>query len=214
MGDGTVWISEDTEWDEHEDTFLTGAFSGYHDTGRMAEEFEGLTVEAAVEWGRARADRVYVQHDGEHYSAGTEHPPEFPLWPPPNLPDFVWRREPADAWKDRTDADPPIAWAVTAWVSPDDDRIPEPSDDEPLRAVAERAGARFDLDQLTELRAQLASARDSTYILGRMAYRMRLEVPASTAAQAQSIASERLSLPDGWEPHFEVAPQDGARPSA
>ena len=53
---------------------------------------------------------------GVHDSAGAEHPPGVPRWPPDDVPVLERRRIPEDRRLDRTDADPPIAWRVDVQV--------------------------------------------------------------------------------------------------
>ncbi|HEY4281178.1 MAG TPA: hypothetical protein VGM91_23390 [Conexibacter sp.] len=120
-------IVEDDEHDENGDWFWCATFSGFYDTGgpRHAEQFFDLAVDEAIQWGRARADRVCVTlADGGPYSAGAASSKEYPPWPPADLAALVRRRPPAEEWKDRTPNDDAIGWQVTAWLRRADGIVP------------------------------------------------------------------------------------------
>ena len=139
MGKGAVWISEDLEGG-----YLLGTFSGVHDTGgaRPRDAFSDLPIEEALAWARARADHVCVEIVYARYSAGARPLDDYPAWPPHDLPALVRRRPPGEEWRDRTDDDDPIAWAVVAWVARADSSMPVRADwDAAVAALAARAGA-------------------------------------------------------------------------
>jgi hypothetical protein len=118
-----VWISEDEDPFEPEGGMLLGTFSGHLDRGGSApaDRFEGLPVEEAIAWGRARAERVYLRFGRSgYYSAGARKSREFPAWPPPDLPPLARRRPPGEEWRDRTEADEPIPWRVDVHLIPPD----------------------------------------------------------------------------------------------
>lgn len=220
MGRGTVWLTEEDD----EDGFLTGTFSGFHDTDReRGDECWDLTFDEALEWARARADRVCVElGDYRRFSAGAKPLPDYPPWPPDDLPRPVRRRRPGEEWKDRTDADPPIGWAVTAWLESADGTIRE--DDALIRTLAERAEAiswdRDELDgSLADMERAVEGARGGAEVgwfsYHMPAYRLRFDVSASTAPQAQALVSGRLDPPAEWVARVDVvpaAPHEGARP--
>jgi hypothetical protein len=201
--DGVVWISEDIDYAE-DGSYLTGRFYGHLDRGRVSDEFEDLSLEEAVAWGRARAQRVLIRIGyGRHVPVD-----DADLTPP------VRRRTPDEEWKDRTEADPPIAWAAEVLLSPPD---PEARQDGVVAAVAEAAGARWDSEPLDgwvrDLRAarrRLREGKGGSWITEwSPSYRLRLTVEASTHDQAVATARSRCPAPAGWREYVTAEP---ARP--
>ena len=64
------------------------------DAEGLVEGVEIDGADAAVAWGRERADMVYIRlghSDGTFFSAGSVHPPEdWPHWPPSAPPSECW----------------------------------------------------------------------------------------------------------------------------
>jgi hypothetical protein len=182
-----VWIAEDTEPTE-DGEYLTGRFYGHVDDGdRIADAFEDLSLDEAVAWGRARADRVLIRiGHGRHVPVE-----EADLTPPPR------RRIPSEEWKDRTEADPPIAWAVDVMLSPPDPRVRQ---DEVVAGIAEAAGGRWDAEPLEGRLAETDAQRgQEVYVLSHSAsYRVRLRLEAPTHDQAVAAARARCDPPAGW----------------
>lgn len=206
MRKGIVWLTEDED-----EGFLEGTFSGFHDLDpRLGEECFGLPLPEALAWARERADQVCVElGDHRRFSAGAKPLPDFPAWPPDDLPEPVRRRPPGQEWRDRTEADAPIDWTVTAWIARADGRLGE--DDELIRALAERAGAvRWDRKGLDGVLADMPQARGDEAVgwfsYHRPAYRLVFTAGAPTADQAQALVSGRLDLPAGWVAELETAP--------
>ena len=204
MGKGAVWMSEDLEGG-----CLLGTFSGVHDTGgaRPRAEFSDLPIEEALAWARARADRVCVEIVSTRYSAGARPLDDYPAWPPPDLPALVRRRPPGEEWRDRTDEDAPIAWAVVAWVERTDGSIPRRADWDPaIAALAARAGADgWDTEELDASIAAMERALRRAkpgeavgwFSYGHAAYRLRFTVEAPTRARALEAIRRRCVPPDG-----------------
>lgn len=111
--DGTVWIAEDI--DPEDPMLLTGRFSGYLDRDdRAEEEFDDLTADDAIAWGRARADVVLIRAgDTDYFCAGeiNPDPEEVGLWPPAGIR-LERRRFPGFEALDRLASDPPVLWEV------------------------------------------------------------------------------------------------------
>ena len=213
MRKGAVWMSEDLE-----NGYLLGTFSGVHDTGgpRPRDGFEALPIDEALAWGRARAGQVSVEIHHERYSAGAVPFADLPPWPPHGSPALVRRRPPGEEWRDRTDDDAPIAWAVVAWLGRTDGAIPERAEfDAEVGALAARAGAEgWDTKELDEAIAAKERALRragpggevgwTTY--GHNAYRLRFTVEAATRARALEAIRRRCVAPDGLTLALEARP--------
>lgn len=110
---GTVWIAE--EIDSEESFLLTGRFSGHLERdNRLVEEFDDLSVDDALSWGRARADVVMLRTGtSDYYSAGARNPDpgELPAWTPGAV-QLDRRRVPGFEALDNTEADAPVLWDV------------------------------------------------------------------------------------------------------
>ena len=116
--EGIVCIAEEEDLDDI--YMLTGLFYGHHerDDEIAGEEFEGLTAEEAIAWGRARAPVVLIRTgaSGIYLSAGHENPDGDPVWPPPDLR-LGRRRIPGFEPLDNTEDDPPVLWDVRVAVN-------------------------------------------------------------------------------------------------
>jgi hypothetical protein len=215
VAEGVVWISEDEDTYEPEGGMLLGTFSGHLDAGGSApaDEFEGLTAEEAIAWGRARADRVYIRlgRSGS-YSAGARKSREFPAWPPPDLPPLVRRRPPEEEWRDRTEADDPIPWRVDVHLVPPNWDTAELADERArweatVAAVAAVAGADgWDGDQIEGHFADYEAARArsggaeefgwASYYHPCFDVHLTVHAPTQVSAIEQGLA--RCSVPEGW----------------
>jgi hypothetical protein len=214
---GAVWIHED-EVIDIDGTVLLATFSGFHDTGgsRPGEEFHALPIDEAIAWGRERADKVYVTLGWEgRYWAGAGPSDEYPAWPPEDLPRPVRRRPRGEEWKDRTDADEPIRWAVSAWLRLAGGSMPGRDRDGEVAAIAERCGAEgWDADELDGALADVERARRaargsesySWFSYHRGAYRLQFAENAPTRERAIEQARRRCGTPDGWAVEFDAEP--------
>src|SRR5436305_3444076 len=121
VAEQTVWIAEEEDYDDELGGWVcTGTFFASVQTEEeLLEDADGLDVEAALAWARARCKRVMIRygHSG-YFSAGEEPVDDAPPWPPADLPELRRRRTPDEAWKGRTESDPPIAWRVVAHLQP------------------------------------------------------------------------------------------------
>src|SRR4051794_4818275 len=111
---GTVFIAEDCD-----ETYLTGVFRASWQTQRSElESVEGLSVEQALAWGRARSDRVQIRLGiGDYYWAGERAgPDDVAPWPEAEFSHLERRRHPEFMYLDRTLEDPPIMWTATLWL--------------------------------------------------------------------------------------------------
>ena len=119
---GTVFIAEQEDavfTGSQHDHYFTGRFGGYLDKGdRVWDSFDGLALEEALAWARARADRIVVRvGHGLRYAIGFAPDSALP-WPADGLEPPARRRTPDEAWKDRTDADPDATWQATIALAP------------------------------------------------------------------------------------------------
>jgi hypothetical protein len=163
----------------------------------MGEQVEGLTLEDALAWGRARADEVYIRlGDSGYYSAGTVVAPDAPPWPPEDVPPLVRRRPASEAWKDRTEYDPPIDWDIELTLMPLQMSSDAAQDEALARATAEAMGAEFDPSGMRELLAQLADGPATFYAPA--GYVLRTTLSASTAGLAAAEAQRLCRVPEGW----------------
>lgn len=208
--------------------WLTGRFAGsLQDGPRLYEPFDDLSLDEALAWARARADRVLLRHGEEpdiHYSAGNDHPEHLPRWPPEDLPPLTRRRHPDERWRDRTDVDPPIAWRVEARLTPpaadgrslDELRRCRDGWAAEVRGAAARARAdAWDCEPLDQLIADLGAAEQQAgghrfgwFTSGSVALRLTLTVPAATAGGAEGEARRRLDLPPDWRAAWLARPAD------
>jgi len=108
-----VYIGENADPDDL--MLWTGRFRGYLDRGRRCEaEFDDLSAEEAIAWGRERCAVVLIRvGDGDYYSAGelNPDPDELPQWPPEGLR-LERRRVRGFEALDNTEDDPPVLWDV------------------------------------------------------------------------------------------------------
>ena len=222
MGRAVVWIAEDERHDG-DGRILLGTFYGYLEGGDRGEEaFEGLTVDEAIAWGRARAERVNIRiGSGGYHSAGAARG-GHPRWPPPDLPQLVERRPPGEVWKDRAVSDESIEWRAALWLTPpwttDDPAVARASWEATVSEIAAATDADgWDGDEMEGFLEDLARARRQN--LGaasvgwtsyhRPSYRVWFRERAATAAIASDRATGRCSAPEGWK-----AEPGGAEPSA
>jgi hypothetical protein len=115
--EGTVFVGEDFD----EEMFMwPGAFSAHWespDGKQFREGPQGVSAQEAIEWGRERADVVYIRPGDSdvYYSAGLRHPDsgeddETPIWPDGTV--VSRRREEGREYLDRTPNDSPIDWQI------------------------------------------------------------------------------------------------------
>jgi len=189
-----VFIAEDEDPGE-DGWYLTGRFSGYLDTGRMADSFEDLELEEAIAWGRARAERVLVRIGyGRHVPAADVAGVAV-----------ARRRTPDEAWKDRTEADPPIPWDADVLLSPPD---PFADSSDVVAGLAGRLGVPWDASELEGWREDALAARGAGGWVTEHSpsYRLRRRVEAATAAGAEAAA--RVEPPEGWRVSVFVTPAE------
>ena len=199
-----MWFVEDEDFDFDDGETYLGTFSGHVETRTsMGEQVEGLTAEEAIAWGRARGDVVLMRlADGQEYlSAGDKHPAEFGRWPPPEP---VVRRRPAgQQWRDRTDTDAPVVWAVDLVLAvPLDTPVGE-------HAAAVRVRARRGLPRVSPaevLRVDLTHGNHHGYTFPQVPHRVELDVEAPTARVAAQRAVELFVAPDSWTVEAWVRP--------
>lgn len=126
------WLLRDVGFDE--DRWLPGLFLAHVEIERDGgadsgpEAGEPLPIAEAIAWALAQRPDSVVIRDGDerHFGLGAvvDEPPqedEDPIlpWRDELASQFVRRRPADERWKDRTPADPPIAWAVVAELAPE-----------------------------------------------------------------------------------------------
>jgi hypothetical protein len=223
----TVFLLEqEASGPEPGERWLTGRFSGHLEDGQgLGEAVHDLPLAEALAWARARAARVLVRYGEQpdvHFSAGREPLPGVPTWPPDDLGPLVHRRSPADRWRDRTEADPAIAWEVeVALTPPDSDALAlaelvrrRDAWRAQVADLADRAGAdAWDCEPLDQFIADVGHAQRraggaefgwTTY--GSVSLRVQLRVRASAASGARHAAAGALALPPGWRARFDPTP--------
>ena len=176
--------------------------------------FEGLTLNAALSWGRARAPEVQIRWGRGEYrideivAPGVNVRPDDRGWDPPWLTDSSLRRRrpPEQGWRERNEGDPPVQWRLELLLAPPNPQL--------LRTTK-----RWEAERLIELAARQVGAThwDSEPLdahiyhdlnsvpqigLATVAppgYRLHLAVRASTSSAAEQRAQARLpELPRGW----------------
>ncbi|MGA2469747.1 MAG: hypothetical protein ABSG64_03560 [Solirubrobacteraceae bacterium] len=170
--------------------------------------FDRLSLDKALAWGRSRAPEVQIRYGrADYHSAGDVNPSGLPEWPPEDLPTPLRRRRPPEqSWRERSETDPPVPWRLEVLLEP-----PNPSHmrttarweaDRFIAATASEAGAiRWDAEPLD---AHIYEQDEATPNIGLAtlsppAYRLHLEIVASTATAAEQRAEARVpKLPDGW----------------
>jgi hypothetical protein len=210
--------SFDTERQRPDGSYLCGTFGGRWTRWPRdvdGETFSGLTVDAALAWGRSRADEVQIRHGrGEYLNAGDANPSGLSEWPPPDLPPLRRRRPPEQAWRERSESDPPIEWRIEVMLAPPNgvDMTPDERwDTEQFVAEIARTSRATHWDSLLldthvaeagegeAAGAQSIALEDVWLAQQPPAFRVHLPVHASTSTVAEKRVSNRIpALPRGW----------------
>jgi hypothetical protein len=200
-----VWIAEDEEPDGVSGDWLhSGTFYGHLERDEeLVEEFEGLSLEEALAWGRARSDRVFIRYgESDYFSAGETPEPSVPTWPPAELPEFTRRRPQSQRWKDRTESDALIDWDVELLLEPAElpiDRAARDRAAELVAAIADDIAASWDSRAVDDLLALHEATPEGGAIYAPVgAFALRLRTTAPTASLAVAAATERCRTPAGW----------------
>lgn len=188
------------------DRWFTGTFSAHVEfEHEMGEHVQGLSAEAVIAWGRARAPRVTIRlGDSDYFSAGEEAIPGDPPWPPAGLPPLIRRRPRDEAWKDRSPDAEAIAWDVPLYCSPDPWRTHSSSEgDEVARRAALLAGAEPPRRRRGLWRRRPAYGPVERFVV-------RVTAPNRDLAVEAAIA--RCDVPPGWraEPLLHIVRPAGA----
>jgi hypothetical protein len=171
--------------------------------------FERLRLDEALTWARARAPEVQIRYGrGDYHSAGEINPAGLPEWPSPDMPArLIRRRPPEQAWRERSEGDPPVEWRVELLlVPPNVDHMATAkrwAAEEIVEDAARSAGAiRWDAAPLDAYLEQGSDAQTPSIGLAGAnppAFRIHLWGFASTSVQAEESARGRLpKLPPGW----------------
>jgi hypothetical protein len=150
----------------------------------------------------------------------TEDEREMPRRPLAGLPELVRRRPIAEAWTDRTDADAPIRWRVSVYLTRAERSTTFERDwDAAIAVLAAAAGADgwdrelFDEYERERLEAASHVAPGEPYgwiSTAPPAWRIVLNERASSRARAIEHARPRIGLPDGWTLSFDAEPARAA----
>jgi hypothetical protein len=212
VAEPTAWIAEDVDYDYDLGGWaFTGTFDASVQTDEeILEEADGVSLDDALAWARARSPRVMIRYGySGYFSAGEESVPDAPPWPPPDLPEFVRRRTPDEGWKDRTDADPSIAWRVVASLRPPGSAAAgrRPEDVRLVTDLAVTTGADdWDGHLIDHFARAAAAATGQTVYTEIPAYRLHYSVRASTPARAADDVRRQLGAPAGWELSISAEP--------
>ena len=183
--------------------------------GQVGERVDGLSLDAAVAWGRDRAGIVLVRfgHRRSWWSARMTPHSDYPAWPPPDVPALVERPFPP---RNYSEADEALEWAVTLWLQPPV-LFPAPTREQERRwreaVVAAAADARSSWDSdcidnfLEDVRAAGPDA-ESLFTMWPPAYRVFFVIEASSAREAEQIAAAACEPPEGFEIRWSARPAD------
>jgi hypothetical protein len=201
MRPGIVHVAE-----EMDGSYWSGRFSAFHDLGnRMGDSTgEAMELEDALAWARERADRIVLRIGDEHVPVEAAQP-------------VVRRRIERERWRDRTDADRPIAWTVTATLV-----VPYEvarADADALVAPLAAAADDWDAEPFDGLAADQRRARRTAkggeagwFSYNEPAYRLRWTREAPTCAAA--LAQVAVEPPAGWKLRLEAEPREPPRSGA
>ena len=211
-----VYEEEEASFDEArqrpDGSYLCATFAGRW-TRRPRDSdgpsFGGLTLEQALIWARARAPEVQIRYGRVGYhSAGEINPSGLPAWPPRDLPARLLRRRPPEqGWRERSEGDPPVEWRIELLLMP-----PNPEHmrttkrweaERQVEAAAAAVGASHwdpePLDSFLDSDGHVEGPNIGLAGLCPPAFRLHLEIFASTSPQAEERARGRLpKLPAGW----------------
>ncbi|MGD0197841.1 MAG: hypothetical protein ABSC56_08055 [Solirubrobacteraceae bacterium] len=211
-----IYEEEEASYDEArqrpDGSFLCATFGGRwtrHPRDSEGPCFEGLTLDQALIWARARAPQVQIRYGrGEYHSAGETNPTGLPVWPPADLPArLVRRRPPEQGWRERSEGDPPVEWRIELLLAPpnpDHMRTAKRWEAESIveRAAGEAGATQWDAEPLDAYLDGAGHADlPSIGLAGAYppAFRLHLRAFAATSPQAEESARGRLAkLPPGW----------------
>jgi hypothetical protein len=211
------------EIEDREAAIFTGRFRArFEPRWRVTAELaEGLTVEAAIGWGRERAGLVLVGFGCrvELWSAGATPHWSYPRWPPPDVPPLVPRAVPPEDLRRVGGAGSELMWSVTIRLAPRDVFVGgDVNDDRELWdvAVASAAAAgRLGWDRklldgfLDDAARALASGTSPGFgTWWSPAYRVYSVVAALDAAEAQRAVAAGFAPPDWFLVDYRARPAD------
>jgi hypothetical protein len=188
---------------------------------RTAERAEGLTVEEAVGWGRARAGLVLVSFGRrvELWSAGATPHWSYPRWPPPDLPPLVPRAVPPENWSCDGGAGSELMWSVTIRLTPGNVFVGGGVNDDrdvwDVAVASSAAAGRMGWDRqlldgfLDDAGRVLAAGASSGFAtLWSPAYRVYAVVLAPDAGNAERAVEAGFAPPDGFRVDYRTRPAD------
>jgi hypothetical protein len=186
-----------------------------------AERAEGLAVEEAIGWGRARAGLVLVGFGRrvELWSAGVTPHWGYPRWPPPDVPPLVPRPIPPEDWRRVGGAGSELMWSVTILLAPTnvfiDGDVNDGREAWDVAVASTAAVGRMGWDRelldgfLDDAGRGLAGGALSGFAtLWSPAYRVYAVVPALDAANAERAVAAGFAPPDGFLIDYRVRPAD------
>jgi hypothetical protein len=180
----------------------------------IADRAEGLTIDDALAWGRARAGLVLVRFGwrSELWSAGATPHWSYPPWPPPDLPPLVPRAVPPPDWP-RGGVE--LTWAVTIRLTPD--RVLDDERDAwdiQVASAAAAAGLAWDRTLLDGFLADAGDGASGFSTWWSPAYRVHAVVPASDPAAAERAVAAGFEPPEGYRVEYRARPADLSEPAA
>ncbi len=194
-----------------------GTFAAWVNLGprQVGERVDGLSVDAAVAWGRERAGIVLVRfgHRTQWWSAGMTPHWGYPAWPAPDMPTLVERPVPPRNW---SEADGALEWAVTLWLQPPV-LFPAPTGEqegrwrEAVATAAADARSWWDSECIDNflLDVRLAGPEaESLFTMWPPAYRVFFVIEASSPREAEQIAAAACDPPTGFDSRWSARPAD------
>jgi hypothetical protein len=221
MAGPTVWIAEEVDYDVTSafgdpDMWLLGTFYAHVEDGDP-DRAEGLTLDEALEWGRARARRVLIRvGERKYWSAGAETVPDVEPWQRDAHPPVVRRRPENERWKDRAPSDPPISWTVEVSLAPSWERNHRLFDDlsaleeEVAAAVAATKPDAWTREEVDAFFAAIEASTGGSWVAPAPRWVLTFTYTAATRDLAANAVKRRVSpsLPTGWEVFAQAVPAD------
>lgn len=177
------------------------------------EQIEQRSLDDVLRWALARADGVVVRlGEDRSFGLGAAICDELPPWPPADLEPLVRRRPADERWKDRTPADPAIAWTVEVSLGVDQENSGRIlNDGKAIDAEAAALIARWAPDEhrdadIVDFREEARRAMMRARAIGETGFFthtpavwwLTYAVTAPTHALAVDAVLPRLAPPPGW----------------
>ena len=222
-----IYEEEEASFDEArqrpDGSYLCATFAGRWTRQPRDSEgpsFEGLTLDQALIWAKARAPEVQIRYGrGDFHSAGDLNPAALPQWPPADFTGkLVRRRPPEQGWRERSEGDPPVEWRLELLLMPPDIEHMQTAKRWTAEHFVEEAAARVGagtwdaepLDAYLDGSGGPGLPNIGMAVTSPPGFRLHFQVFASTSPQAEERAITRLGkLPAGWRARATAFPAAG-----